>query len=240
MQVRKHIPNTITCLNLASGVLGLVLCFEGYSQYAFLLMLLAAVFDFCDGLAARMLGAYSPMGKELDSLADLISFGVLPAVMWYKLAGSCGIHPYWLAYVPLLLAVFSGLRLAKFNVDERQSDSFIGLPTPACALICGSLTYFAAASESAFLVRLLSSAWFLPLASVALCALLVSEIPMFSMKVHRGESLRAFLNVRRVAWLLIVLACSVYTAIRGMNWSFIPLSAFVGYVLVNLVPQKRH
>ena len=103
-------------------------------------MVLAAVFDFCDGLAARLLGAYSPIGGELDSLADLVSFGVLPALMLYKVMPADA--PAILRYIPLFVAVMSAVRLAKFNVDDRQTLDFLGLPTPSCAMVCGSLATF--------------------------------------------------------------------------------------------------
>ena len=133
MNIIRHIPNTITSMNLLCGVLGVIASLNGRLELGFELMILAAVFDFCDGLAARLLKAYSEIGKELDSLADDVSFGVLPAVMLYQISGT---DILILKYLPLVLAAFSALRLAKFNLDERQHDSFIGLPTPAAAMIC--------------------------------------------------------------------------------------------------------
>ena len=156
MGIVKNIPNTITSMNLLCGVLGVIASLNGRLELAFVLMISAAAFDFCDGLAARLLKAYSnqsgqrsadhgggavpdsavllkaysEIGKELDSLADDVSFGVLPAVMLFSVSGTDIVV---LKYLPLLLAVFSALRLAKFNLDERQHDSFIGLPTPAAA-----------------------------------------------------------------------------------------------------------
>ena len=145
MSIKKHIPNAITSLNLIFGVIGIIALFEpelhAIAYFPFLCMLTAVLFDFCDGLAARLLGAYSPLGKELDSLADMVSFGVLPALMMYfncSIWAAGGIAVFF-AWIPLLIAVFSAVRLAKFNLDERQHSSFIGLPTPASALICGSL-----------------------------------------------------------------------------------------------------
>ena len=148
MRIVKHIPNTITCLNLLSGVMGIIVLFGGRPDQAFFLMLAAAVFDFCDGLAARALGAYSELGKELDSLADMVSFGVLPAMMLF--VGTS--HPY-LRFVTLLLVAFSALRLAKFNLDERQHASFLGLPTPASAMICGSLICYSFVSPGSLALQ---------------------------------------------------------------------------------------
>ena len=123
MKIVKHIPNTITSMNLFCRLMGVIFTFKGDFQTAFILMLAAAACDFCDGFAARMLNAYSDMGKELDSLADMVSFGALPALMLHRMmiyTGEDGI----LSYVPLLIGVFSALRLAKFNIDTRQSESF--------------------------------------------------------------------------------------------------------------------
>ena len=122
-------------MNLLSGAMGVIFTLEGRLDIAFPLMLAGAVFDFCDGLAARLLGAYSPMGKELDSLSDMVSFGLLPSLMLYETLRLSGCHCA-LAYVTLILAVLSGLRLAKFNIDERQGTDFIGLATPSSAMIC--------------------------------------------------------------------------------------------------------
>ena len=132
----KFVPNFLTSANLISGCLSIVFSFEGRLDIALYLVLLAAVFDFLDGFAARVLEAISPIGKELDSLSDLISFGLAPAVMIYVVSidvWSQGIAPV-IKYLPFLLVVFSALRLAKFNVDTRQDSDFLGLPTPANAL----------------------------------------------------------------------------------------------------------
>ena len=137
MGIIRHIPNTITSLNLLSGCFATIFALQGNFTTAFLCIIAGAVCDFCDGLAARALKAYSPMGKELDSLADMVTFGVAPAMIMYRFQAEAN----FLVYLPLLIAVFSGLRLAKFNIDTRQSENFIGLATPSCALICGSLIY---------------------------------------------------------------------------------------------------
>ncbi|MDR1698827.1 MAG: CDP-diacylglycerol--serine O-phosphatidyltransferase, partial [Prevotellaceae bacterium] len=126
----KQIPNTITCLNLLAGCMACVVAFYGEYGLAAYVIALAAVFDFADGFAARFLNAYSPLGKELDSLADMVSFGLAPAIMLFSFLAQ---HDFLLALVAFLLTIFSALRLAKFNIDKRQTDSFIGLPTPANA-----------------------------------------------------------------------------------------------------------
>ena len=231
MGLTKHIPNTITSLNLLSGALGVVFALEGKPEIAFPLMLAAAVFDFCDGLAARLLKAYSPVGKELDSLADDISFGLLPSVMLVAALQAAGIHN-WVAYTPLFLAVMSGIRLAKFNVDERQSADFIGVATPASALICGSLCYFLKMNPGTWLDGWVASGIFLPLLALVLGLLLVSEIPMFGMKVAPGHKL---LDAKRIVFLLLSAAAIVLTAVFHFNWSLAVLAIFVIYILENLV-----
>lgn len=229
MTLKKYIPNSITSMNALAGTIGVVFALQGRPDYAFVCMLAAAVFDFCDGLAARMLNAYSPMGKELDSLADMVSFGVLPAVtligtMQLKGADS------WTEVIPLFLAVMSALRLAKFNVDERQSTDFIGVATPTAAMICGSLCYFSL--HSAALDSLAGTPWFLPAVAVVLGLLLVSEIPMFGMKVAKGHKL---MDAKRIVFLCLAAAAVLFVVIAGCNWSLAVLLIFTLYVLENLL-----
>lgn len=136
--MKKHLPNFLTSCNLICGCLGIVFVLEGRGVPAAYLVWLACVFDFFDGFAARMLKVHSPVGKELDSLADVISFGVLPALVMYKMIGASS-SSVILPYAGFMIAVFSALRLAIFNVDETQSDSFKGLNTPANTLFITSL-----------------------------------------------------------------------------------------------------
>ena len=169
----KHIPNAITCLNLFSGCVGVWFAFNGNYPGVALAVIFSAIFDFLDGMSARLLKAYSPMGKELDSLADVISFGLLPGATVFNMLSVDYIHSY--AYLGFLLTIFSALRLAKFNIDERQTSSFIGLPTPANAIFWAG-------------IALAFSSWFIahPLGLLGLTVLfsylLVAEIPMFSLK----------------------------------------------------------
>ena len=172
--MKKHIPNFITCLNLFSGCIAAYLAFKGNYQGAFIAILLASVFDFLDGFAARLLKAYSPMGKELDSLADMVSFGLAPGAIVFSLLSETGLNE-WLPFLGFLIPVFSGLRLAKFNIDDRQTTSFIGLPVPANAIFWAGLVY----SFSPFL---LDTVWLLFILIIVFSYLLVSELPMFSLK----------------------------------------------------------
>ena len=195
-------------------------------------MISAAAFDFCDGLAARLLKAYSEIGKEWDSLADEVSFGVLPAVMLFSVSGTDIVV---LKYLPLLLAVFSALRLAKFNLDERQHDSFIELPTPAAAMICGALATLVTVRPDCFLAGWCEGPVFIPILTLGLCYLLVCEIPMFSMKFGGGNKVSRLEKTKRIAFLVIVGLSVIIALVERSHWSFVFLTSFLGYVLINLV-----
>ncbi|MCQ2182725.1 MAG: CDP-diacylglycerol--serine O-phosphatidyltransferase [Bacteroidales bacterium] len=233
MEIKKHIPNFITSLNIVCGTAGIVLVMKERVDLAFLLMLAAAVFDFLDGFAARALGAYSDMGKELDSLCDVVSFGVLPSVMLYHEMRACSFGESFLCWIPLLIAAFSALRLAKFNIDERQASGFLGLPTPACALLVGSLCYYVCYDPACFLAMWLAGPVFGPVLSLCLCALLVCEIPMFSLKFHKDDS--QTLKIKRMTFAFIILAAVIVCAVCRLNWSVIVLIVLTCYILKNIV-----
>jgi len=178
--ITKHIPNTITCMNLFSGCICCVMAFWHLYDYALLCIVLSAIFDFFDGLAARALNAHSIIGKDIDSLADDISFGFAPSAIMFSFLSDYLIEEGgWMDYVPFiafLIAVFSALRLAKFNNDSRQVSSFFGLPVPANALFWG-------ASVVGFYNWMLSlPLWIIIVAILLSCWLLVSDVPMFSLK----------------------------------------------------------
>ena len=227
MAISKYIPNTITSMNLLAGLMGVIFTLEGHVEWALPMMVLGAVFDFCDGLAARLLHAYSPIGKELDSLADLVSFGVLPALMLYRVQPADA--PVVLRFLPLFVALMSAVRLAKFNVDERQALDFIGLPTPSCAMVCGSLAYFLHLQGG---VPAGPAVWLVDGIAVLLGLLLVSEVPMFGMKIKKGHKL---LDVKRVAFLVLALAGVLAVVLFKQNWSLAVLAAFSLYIVENLV-----
>jgi len=228
-KITKHIPNAITCLNLFCGCVATYHGFMQEFEIALLFIILGAIFDFFDGMAARALNAYSPIGKDLDSLADDITFGIAPASMvfswlqiWMQNYFSVSAFITFIPYLAFLIAVFSGLRLAKFNNDVRQTSSFIGLPVPANALFWASiivggdekLMYF---NTTPFLiiVCIFISAW-----------LLVSEIPMFSLKF---KNLSWEDNKVRYIFLLgclILLACFEILGISLIIVWFILLSLF--------------
>lgn len=231
MRIKNYIPNTITCLNLVSGCVASVMALEGNLMYAVVWIMLAAVFDFFDGFAARLLKAFSPIGKELDSLADVVSFGVAPGMILFvllswlaptlPLGGLNEYIPYWAFVIP----AFSGLRLAKFNIDERQTTSFIGLPVPAHALFWSSLGY----SVQPLLPQ--GGVWLLVgLMALALVSslLLVSEVPMFSLKIKslawKGNELRYIL----VACAVIFVSIWGFLGIAGTILLYVLLSIFNG------------
>lgn len=174
MKLTKHIPNFITTLNLFSGSIAVYFAFQGDYRISFFAIVLAAVFDFMDGFAARLLKAYSPMGKELDSLADVISFGMAPGAIAFSMLEQSAL-PGWIRFAAFIIPVFSALRLAKFNIDERQSESFIGMPTPANALFWIGISY----SFSEFMI---ANPWLILLAIVVMSLFLVAEIPMLALK----------------------------------------------------------
>ena len=229
MKLTKHIPNTITSMNLLCGVMGVIFTFQGALNIAFYLMLAAAVCDFLDGFAARMLKAYSDMGKELDSLADLISFGLLPSLMLHRRLVEGGMTGFW-SYLPLVICLFSALRLAKYNVDTRQGENFLGLPTPACAMWCGSLIY-AADNGVMSMAGLLHDRYLILIASVVLALLLISEIPMFSMKFKKGSEY----NKIRIYFIAIAAVFAIATFVLKINWSYIILVTFTAYILQNVL-----
>ena len=176
MKIKNYIPNFLTCCNLICGCLGIVYCLEERSIPAAYFVWIAALFDFFDGFAARLLKVHSAIGKELDSLADVVSFGVLPSLVMYKLIASSSSIP-WLPYAAFMIAAFSALRLAIFNVDETQRDSFKGLNTPANTLFITSLPLL-----SGSIASWLNQDWLLVLITVVFSLLMVSPIKFFAFK----------------------------------------------------------
>lgn len=227
--ITRHIPNALTCMNLFSGCIACVMAFHANFEMAMLFIVIGAVFDFFDGLAARLLHAYSNIGKDLDSLADDVSFGVAPALIVFSLFKEINYPDYlsflanWLPYAAFLIAIFSALRLAKFNNDTRQATSFIGLPVPANALFWASL-----------IAGCKPIASYHPLLTLALVCLfswlLVSEIPMFSLKFKNlswKDNKIAFIFVIISAILLITLKIAGFAAV------------IVWYILLSILTQKK-
>lgn len=179
MNFKQHIPNLVTCLNLVCGMVGIYYVLEGNVLWAAYFVILAAIFDFLDGFLARVMNAYGELGKQLDSLADMVTFGALPAFLVFKLIQLSGDFTF-LPFLAFLIAVQSALRLAKFNIDTRQSERFIGLPTPANALLFAALPHLAISQPWAS--KITAS----PLGLIALTLifswLLTAEIPLLALK----------------------------------------------------------
>ena len=229
MNIKKHIPNAITCLNLVAGCIACTEALCGNFEASLLWIIAGAGFDFMDGLMARMLKAYSEIGKELDSLADVVCFGVAPSMMVYSLLlqvcpadGVASVLPY-LAFV---IAAFSALRLAKFNLDTRQTVSFIGLPVPAHALFWAPLTVVLSEVLTSPSVE---AAVCIALLAILSSLLLVSEIKMFSLKAKnlawKGNELR-FIMVASAAALITVFG---YLGVSG---------SILLYIILSLLPKK--
>lgn len=230
MSIKQSIPNLVTCCSLVSGCIACVMALKGNLPMATLWIVVAAVFDFCDGFAARSLHAYSPMGKELDSLSDMVSFGVAPGMIAYWLleqacmtVPALGNAALYIPYFALVIPVFSGLRLAKFNIDERQTTSFIGMPVPAHALFWASIGYAFRASIPVDSIGFIAGIIVL---AILFSLLLVSEVPMFSLKVKslkwKGNELRYIL----VGGAVVFVALFGVLGIAGTIILYIALSFF--------------
>jgi len=233
--LKKHIPNFITTLNLFSGCSGIILALQ-YSRldYAAYFIVIAALFDFMDGMAARLLHVKSEIGKELDSLADVVSFGVLPGIIVYQLmadtfnvtSGTISI----LSLLSLIIPILSAVRLAKFNLDTRQTTSFIGLPVPANALFLGSLPLIkmqAGFSDSLSWLNVITDNYYiLAIIAVGMSLLLVSEIPLISLK---------FRNLKfadnKPQFILVLIAIISFILI---TFTAIPL-IILSYILLSLI-----
>lgn len=175
--MKRHIPNALTCANLLSGCIGVVFAFKGDLNIAAYAVLLSGIFDFFDGFIARLLHVKSAIGKELDSLADMVSFGVLPGVVMFQLLAQSSFSSPYLPYIGFLITIFSALRLAKFNIDTRQTEDFIGLNTPMNTLFIVSLPFIQKDYPG-----MISSSTLLIAVTVVMSLLLVSEIKIFSLK----------------------------------------------------------
>ena len=237
--MKRHLPNAVTCLNLLCGCLALTNIFAGRLEVGAWFVAAAAVADFADGLLARALRVSSAIGKDLDSLADMVSFGVVPGAILFKLlsmeaeslhdnvmgeAQLAASAPAALAYVGFLVSIFSALRLAKFNNDTRQTTSFIGLPTPACTLVVASLPLILSYDRFGLRDVVLNPIVLVGL-TVLLSGLLVAELPLFALKF---KSLRWADNRRRFIFLLLAAAL-----VLGLQAAAVPLVVLL-YVLLSV------
>lgn len=225
--IGRYVPNFITILNLVMGTMAILMAAEGRTGYAGVFIITAAVFDFLDGFTARLLKAWSETGKQLDSLADVVSFGVAPGMIAFILMKKSipglnlpltEIHTSfgnWLLLIsPFLIPAFSALRLAKFNIDPRQSVNFLGLPTPANALLWASFGMITDFSLSREIPVLLFTTQNVLVVVIIASLLLVSELPMFSLK-FAGLGFRD--NWYRYIFLLCSLGILIFTGVYGLS-----------------------
>ncbi len=240
-KVFVHIPNFITILNLISGAIGIFFVFQDKIIWACIMIYVAGIFDFLDGFAARLLKATSEIGKSLDSLADVISFGLLPsAILYYiikliiyqinpafSLAGA-SFTEILLLSSSLLIVAFSALRLANFNVDTRQSYGFIGVPTPAIALLISSFPFII--NQGAFGAVLLMKLYIIIPLILVLSLLMVSEIPMLALKF------KSFSVSKNIYIYLLIIISIISIIFWGVN--SIPL-IFLVYILFSVLENKR-
>lgn len=256
MNIKKHIPNAITCGNLLCGCIGILSTIEGMPHMGAWMIFAAAVLDFFDGFIARLLHVSSPIGKELDSLADVVSFGVLPGFIMYSIINT--VHPagglqlqhtvgllpgeelffiaklFTLPSIAFLIPVFSALRLAKFNIDTRQSDSFIGVPTPANAILIASIPlmfiYPVHWINLSFLYEIFSNEYVLMSICVIMSFLLVSEIPLIALKFKDFSW-----ENNKIRYLFLI---SSVILIAALQFTAVPF-VIILYVLFSLIAPKK-
>lgn len=240
-RIVSSIPNAITCCNLLSGCIACIATFKadtadvacGLSglQLAWIMIGIAAVLDFCDGLAARLLGAYSPLGKELDSLADLVSFGLAPGLMMFNLLSLMSV-PAWLPWLSLCLPVFGALRLARFNVDDSQSTSFVGMPIPGNAIFWIGYSSWLAGTHSPVAADGTMASWLLWLTAVMLPAIalvMVCGLRMFSLKFR---NMKPGVNAMRY---IIIAAAIVFVSLVGLPGLALTIMLYVLLSVIDLI-----
>ncbi len=239
MNIKKHIPNSVTCLNLLFGCFSIVYALKGNLIYASYFIGIAAVFDFLDGMTARLLKAYSPIGKELDSLADVVSFGVAPGIIVFQLLqishhlpvliiiGNTNVIPF----IAFLIPVFSAIRLAKFNLDTRQTESFIGLPVPANALFIAAFPLIIKQFQDMCscmyaYVDFFTNAYLYIIITIVFSFLLISNIPLFSLKL---KNFRLQENIFR--YLLVTISILLFIILEYLS---IPIIIIL-YIVLSLI-----
>ena len=230
MTIKKHIPNAITLLNLLSGLIALVYAFDDNLQMAFFWVCLGIFFDFWDGFAARVLKVSSPLGVQLDSLADMVTSGVVPGVVMYQMLAHIQENneiynvtedTFYMKLVPFIgfiITLGACMRLAKFNIDTRQTDSFIGLPTPANALFILSIPLIVNTTSTEFVFNILSNPFVLVFVSLFSAFIMNAELPLFSLKTKNknlSDNKLTFLFLGICALLLLFLKFEAIPIIIG-------------------------
>lgn len=232
MNIKKHIPNIITLLNLFCGCVALVFASDKNFEMAFYLVCLGIFLDFFDGFFARLFKVSSPLGLQLDSLADMVTSGVVPGFVMFLLLSN-GQHEitsnFFFPYLGFIITMGSCYRLANFNIDERQTDSFIGLPTPANTLFIMSLPLVLMYSDSLFLLEILTSQWVLLGITLFSAYILNAEIPLFSLKI---KTVDFNANTLQLVFLLLSLLMLIFFQYLG-----IPL-VIITYVLLSIVNNR--
>lgn len=234
MNIKAQIPNAITLLNLFCGCIALVFAFHRQFEMAFGFVSLGIFFDFFDGFFARLFKVSSPLGLQLDSLADMITSGIVPGLVMYQLMITNETAPETsylqiFPYLGFIIALGSCYRLANFNIDTRQTDSFIGLPTPANSLFILSLPLVLQNTDSLFVIEALTNQWILLIITLFSAYILNAEIPLFSLKIKKFNFKD---NVIQIAFLMSSLLLLIF-----LNYLAIPL-VIVVYVLLSVINNK--
>lgn len=241
MNIKKHIPNLITLLNLAAGLLAIIAIFKGYYDEAFIFVCLGIFFDFWDGFLARKFNVAGPLGVQLDSLADMVTCGVVPGLMMFRLFEDIQQtqpeymlteETFYMGFVPylgFLITLASCYRLANFNIDTRQTDSFIGLPTPANALVIMSIPMIQYANDFEGLTTILYNPYVLLFISILSSYILNAEIPLFSLKI------KEFTWAKYKMQILFLIGSLLSFFVLG--FVAIPL-IIISYVLVSVISNK--
>lgn len=257
MSLSKHIPNTITLLNLLSGTIAVIFAVQGNLVMAAIFVAVGIFFDFFDGLAARLLDVKSELGLQLDSLADMVTSGVVPGIMMFQLFRMAlpddNMQPNdwtageelleWnlplFALVGLLVTLASGYRLAKFNIDDRQTDSFIGLPTPANALLILSLPLILIFQPQPFLVDIILNEWFLVALTLFSCFMLNAEIPLFALKFSSWGFKENMVRYLFLIFCVILLIFLQFAAIPVIILSYVIVSMITNRTKTRSVVESR-
>lgn len=232
MWIKRQIPNLFTFLNLYSGCVGLYFAFQEEFLLAFLFVALGIFFDFFDGFFARLFNVASPLGIQLDSLADMVTSGVVPGLVMFKMLEDCigsTSLPTWIPFLGFIITIGSCYRLAKFNIDTRQTDQFIGLPTPANALFILSLPLVLEKTTSFLVLGLLINPYVLLLITAMSAFLLNMELPLFSLKIKKGGLSKMKLPLAFLALSLGLLIGLSLQAVPIIIALYIVLSAIVHY-----------
>ncbi len=237
MNIKKHIPNLITLLNLFSGCIALVYASEANFEMAFFFVCLGIFFDFFDGFFARLFNVSSPLGLQLDSLADMVTSGVVPGFVMFKmLTNSVNSDPslIYLPYLGFIITLGSCYRLANFNIDTRQTDSFIGLPTPANAIFILILPLILKNTDSLILLELLTNCWVLIIVTLVSAFILNAEIPLFALKIKKFNFKD---NLLQIVFLLISLLLLIVFKFSGV--ALIIVFYVMLSVIMNLITGKK-